>query len=55
MSERRGCKTLRIHRRTHRYKPIRDDQVPSRKRFKEIAETRVRYGYRRMVASVNVV
>jgi len=48
VSERRGCKTLRFHRRTHRYKLIRDDQVPLRKRIKEIAETRVRYGYRRI-------
>jgi putative transposase len=48
VSERRGCKALRFHRRTHRYKSIRDDQVPLRKRIKEIAETRVRYGYRRI-------
>ena len=48
MSERRGCATLRFHRRTHRYKSIRDDQVPLRKRIKEIAEARVRYGYRRI-------
>jgi len=48
VSERHGCAALRFHRRTHRYKSIRDDQVPLRKRIKEIAETRVRYGYRRI-------
>lgn len=47
-SERRSCRTLRFHRRTHRYKSIRDDQVPLRKRIKEIAERRVHYGYRRI-------
>jgi transposase InsO family protein len=37
-----------VLRRTHRYKSIRDDPVPLLKRIKEIAETRVRYGYRRI-------
>ena len=48
VSERRGCKTLGFHRRPHRYKSIRDEQVPLRKRIREIAETRIRYGYRRI-------
>lgn len=48
VSERRGCSALRFDRRTHRYKSICDDQAPLRKRIKEIAETRVRYGYRRI-------
>jgi putative transposase len=48
VSERLGCAVLRFHRRTHRYKSIRYDQVPLRKRIKEIADTRVRYGYRRI-------
>jgi hypothetical protein len=42
LSERRGWKTLRFHRRTHRYNLIRDDQVPLGKRIKGIAETRPR-------------
>jgi len=32
----------------HRYKSIRDDQAPLCQRIKEIAATRVRYGYRRI-------
>lgn len=51
VSERRGCAVLRFDRRTHRYKSIRADQAPLRKRIKEIAETRVRYGYRRIHVS----
>ncbi len=48
MSERRGCKAMRFDRSTHRYQPIRDEQVPLRKRMREIALVRVRYGYRRI-------
>lgn len=39
---------LQFHRRVLRYKSIRDDQAPLRKRIKEIAEVQVRYGYRRI-------
>lgn len=48
VSERRGCSALRFDRRTHRYKSGRPDQAPLRERIKEIAATRVRYGYRRI-------
>lgn len=48
MSERRGCAALRFDRTTHRYRPRRPDQAPLRQRIREIAETRVRYGYRRI-------
>ena len=48
MSERRGCKAMRFDRSTHRNQPIRDEQVPLRKRMREIALVRVRYGYRRI-------
>jgi putative transposase len=48
VSERRGCKAMRFDRSTHRYQPIRDEQVPLRKRMREIALVRVRYGYRRI-------
>jgi hypothetical protein len=47
-SERRACAALRFDRRTHRYKSVRPDQAPLRQRIREIAETRVRYGYRRI-------
>lgn len=48
MSERRSCAALRFDRSSHRYKTIRDDQAPLRQRIKEIAATRIRYGYRRI-------
>ena len=48
MSERRSCAALRFNRRTHRYVSIRPDQAPLRQRIKDIAATRVRYGYRRI-------
>lgn len=48
MSERRGCAAMRFDRSTHRYRPIRDDQAAPRKRMKEIASVRFRYGYRRI-------
>jgi putative transposase len=48
VSERRSCAVLRFCRRTHRYISIRPDQAPLRERIKDIAATRVRYGYRRI-------
>ena len=33
---------------SYHYKPLRDDQAELKKRIREIAETRVRYGYRRI-------
>lgn len=48
MSERRGCAALRFDRSTHRYRPIRDEEAALRKRMREIASVRVRYGYRRI-------
>lgn len=34
VSERRGCSALRFDRRTHRYKSMRSDQAPLRKRIR---------------------
>ena len=48
MSERRGCAALRFDRSVHRYRSSRDEQVVLRKRMREIALVRVRYGYRRI-------
>jgi putative transposase len=39
---------MAFDRRTHRYRSVRPDQAPLRQRIKEIAETRIRYGYRRI-------
>jgi len=47
-SERRSCGVLKIHRSFYRYQPQTDDQAALRLRIKEIAATRVRYGYKRI-------
>jgi putative transposase len=48
VSERRACVVIQIARSSHRYESIRRDDCPLRHRIREIAETRVRYGYRRI-------
>jgi putative transposase len=48
VSERRGCEVLGCHRSTHRYRSVRADDTPLRARIRDIAETRVRYGYQRV-------
>ncbi len=48
VSERRACRVMKVPRSTQQYKPRRDEQADLKKRIKEIAETRVRYGYRRI-------
>lgn len=48
ISIRRGCSVLGLPRSTYFYKARRPSQAALRKRIREIAETRVRYGYRRI-------
>jgi transposase InsO family protein len=48
VSIRRACATLRIDRALYVYKSKRGGQADLKQRIKEIAETRVRYGYRRI-------
>lgn len=48
VSVRRACKTLRIDRSLYTYKSKRGDQAALKQRIKEICETRVRFGYRRV-------
>lgn len=48
MSIRRACSTLRIDRALYVYKSKRGDQAALKNRIKDICETRVRYGYRRV-------
>lgn len=48
VSERRACRASGFGRASHRYKSRRDPQVALRMRLKELAETRVRFGYRRL-------
>jgi putative transposase len=48
VSIRRACSVLMFGRSTYHYKSRRPSQAGLRKRIREIAETRVRYGYRRI-------
>ncbi|MCX6567390.1 MAG: IS3 family transposase [Candidatus Aminicenantes bacterium] len=48
VSERRACRVVMICRSSQRYRSRRRDDRGLRMRIREIAETRVRYGYRRI-------
>jgi putative transposase len=48
LSIRKACQALRIDRSLYTYKSRRGEQAPLKQRIKEICETRVRYGYRRV-------
>ena len=48
VSIRRACRAVPVDRSTYHYRSKRPGQAPLIKRIKEIAETRVRYGYRRI-------
>ena len=48
VSIRRACGALRFDRSTYHYKSRRPEQAGIEKRIREICETRVRYGYRRV-------
>ena len=48
VSIRRACSVLNFERSTYHYKSRRPSQAGLRKRIREIAETHVRYGYRRI-------
>jgi len=48
VSVRRGCRLLEIDTSTYHYKSRRPGQAGLEQRIKEICQTRVRYGYRRV-------
>src|SRR3546814_8916623 len=48
LSERRSCAVLTFDRRTVRYRSVRADQTPLIMRIRDIAQTRMRYGYFRI-------
>jgi putative transposase len=48
VSIRRACRALPVDRSSYHYRSKRSGQAVLTKRIKEIAETRVRYGYRRI-------
>lgn len=47
-SERRACALKRQNRSTQRKPSIRDPRLDIRQRMREIVQTRIRYGYRRV-------
>lgn len=48
VSERRACAACGFPRSSHRYQSILDDRAEIRLRLRDLAATRVRYGYRRL-------
>tara|TARA_R110002096_G_scaffold409574_1_gene608984 strand:- start:6089 stop:6466 length:378 start_codon:yes stop_codon:yes gene_type:complete len=48
VSIRRACAAIRFDPKTYRYKSRRSSQAALEQRIKEICETRVRFGYRRV-------
>ena len=48
VSERRACQVVGIARSSYRYRSQAGDQLPLRRRLRELAAVRVRYGYRRL-------
>ena len=48
VSQRRACRTLRFPRATHRYQSVRDDRAELRIRLRDLAASRVHYGYKRL-------
>ena len=47
-SERRACRLVGIARRVYSYQSCKDPQTALRLRMKELAMTRMRYGYRKI-------
>ena len=53
ISERRACRTVRCARASYRYRHHRDPRTALRQRIRELAQTRVRYGYRKIRVLLN--
>jgi putative transposase len=48
LTQRRACRLVKLHRSTFYYRSVKDPQPELRLRMREIAQSRVRYGYRRI-------
>lgn len=53
ISERRACRIIRCARATDYYRSQRDPRTALRQRLREMAQTRVRYGYRKSRVLLN--
>jgi len=53
VSERRACRVLGLARATYRYRSCLDPRTELRMRIREIAQARVRYGYRKIRVLLN--
>ena len=53
VSERHACCVLELARTTHRYEGRQEQWIELRMRIREIAQTRVRYGYRMIRVLLN--
>jgi putative transposase len=53
ISERRACRVTRVHRGTYRYRSHKNRWTALRMRIREIAQARVRYGYRKIRVLLN--
>lgn len=53
ISERRACRTVRGARATYHYPSHRDPRTALRQRIREMAQARVRYGYRKIRVLLN--
>jgi len=53
VSERRACRVSRWARSSHRYRSVKDPRTALRLRMREIAQARVRYGYRMIRVLLN--
>ncbi len=53
ISERRACRVTRLHRGTYRYSSHKNPWTALRMRIREIAQARVRYGYRKIQVLLN--
>ena len=48
VSKRRSCTVTGMPRSTHRYAPVRPSQAALRQKIRDLARSRIRYGYRRI-------
>src|SRR3981189_2250014 len=53
LHERRACRVLRVPRATYHYRSCLDPRTELRMRIREIAQARVRYGYRKIRVLLN--